>query len=495
MPDKFVTNFKIGDETIIIKDPNAMPANDGHFTSPISAPSIHSDSNFTAGGAITAGGNINGENLIANNRVSGKNARFGSADDESDTFVSVTGQNGSVSMNVATNRGLYDDFVSDWILYRGLYEGRESMRSVSTSLFLNGYPLHHPIDTGWRNIGTGSWFKARMVDNRITLRVDSRENVTLTANAWTTIATLPTDFTPGYAYYGTGYPVGANSILHVYVGTDRKVQVYNPTANSINSFSFTAEFYRADTIKRLYVLTYNLGEFANGQGHGMSESDYQAKIGGMQRFFNSLSADIMCFNEYRGYVDSEDQHATRTVLFPSSTWSSLQQTDSTIRNAMASKTALTGKTTELLVDGSSQTKYIRCKTTISGKDIYVYCVHLHPSNATIRSNEMDALIALTQQQVDNQNQDNVMIFGDFNFATEGGEYTTQFNKAVTAGFRLSNGGIAGYIPTWHKNNPTWYIDNILVKGELQIGAVNVPVQAGNIVPSDHLPLWSFVELY
>lgn len=492
---KYVTNFQIGDEIIEVKDPNAMPANDGHFTSPISAPSVSATGNISAGGNISASGNLTGENVRANNLLSGSNATLGASDKENDTYVSAKNQNGEVALNVSTNRGLYDPTSEDWMIYRGLYEGRESFRSVATSFFLNGYPIHHPIDSGWKNL-SGTWLRYRMRDRRVTIRVDARENTALTAGAWTTIGTLPEGYRPGYAVYDVGYPVGGNSILHVYVGTNGQIQVYNPTANSVNSYSFTVEYITGNTLKRLYIMTYNLGEFANGTGHGMSEADYQAKIDGMQRFFNAMDANVMFFNEYRDYIDSDDTHSTRSNLFPVGRWSSFRETDSTLKNAIISKTSTHSPQSGYLVEGQSSNKYLKCYTEYEGKTVYLICVHLHATDAAIRSAEMDAIITMCS------GLDNVIVAGDFNFAPTGDEYKTQFNKAVAAGFTLSNGGVAGYIGTWPKEDnstwgprQSWYIDNIMCKGALEIGAVNVPVQAGNIVPSDHFPLWSYVELY
>lgn len=478
---KYVTNFQIENDNIIVQDPNAMPKTGGAFTGSVTG------TNFTASNNITAGNKVSGSTVEASGSVKGASAEFGAADKVTDTYVAAQNENGEIALNVSSNRGVYDPYSDSWMDYRGMYEGRESYRSQATTLFLNGNPVHKPVDSGWFNL-QGTWLRYRKIDKRITVRCDARTNTSLTANAWTTIGTLPVGFRPGYDWYGTGYVVSTNVVLGCYVGTDGKIQVYNPTSTAYDSYSFTAEFGTRDTLARLYLLTYNVGEWANGNGSGMTEDEYQAKIDGMRRFFNSLSADIMFFNEFRDYLDTDNTHEARTVLFPASPWTSFRETDLTSRkNALFSKKSTSNFDTDYLTV-NSLSKYIHCTVNIASQIINLYCVHFHHSDATIRDAEMDAVLTLAA------NKPNVVIAGDFNFETAGDEYKTQYNKALAAGYQISNGGLPGYIMTWHKNNPTHYIDNIMVKGQLEIGAVNVPVQAGDLIPSDHLPLWSFVEV-
>lgn len=499
---KYVENFKIEDEVIQVKDPEAMPKAGGTFTGNITAPGVTSTGNVSASGTVTAGGNmsaggnmaasgnITGSNMTASNAVKGSNAKFGYASKSADTYVSAENENGEVSLFVGSNnRGIYDPFSDSWMQYRGEYEGVQSYRTQATSLFLNGYPIHHPDDSGWKNL-EGTWLRYRKVDRRIIVRCDARTNTALAANAWTTIGTLPHGYIPGYDYYGTGYQVSQNVVIPVYIGTNGKIQLYNPTAAAIDSYSFTAEFLRSDTQRRMYILSYNLGEFADGQGSGMTEADYQAKINGMQNFFNNLSADVMLFTEYRDYIDADETHSARTELFPSATWPSFRETDLAHKKcALYSKTSTSNFTSGYLVPGQSDSKYIDCETMLNGHSIHLVDVHLHFADPAIRSAEMDALMTLTA------GWGYCIIGGDFNFETAGDEYKTQFAKATAAGFRMANGELAGWIKTWHKDHLTHYIDNILVKGGIDIGAVNVPKQAGDLIPSDHLPIWTYIEVY
>lgn len=439
---------------------------------------------------MAADGNITGANITASGNVRGNNAALGSSDKTGDTYISAQNENGEVSLFVGSNnRGIYDPFSESWMQYRGEYEGEQSYRTLATSLFLNGYPIHHPDDSGWINL-VDTWLRYRKVDKRITVRCDARANTSLSANAWTTIGTLPKGYRPGYDYYDTGYQVSQNVVIPVYVSTNGQIQLYNPTAAAINSYSFTAEFLRSDTQRRMYILSYNLGEFDNGQGSGMTEAAYQAKINGMQNFFNNLSADVMMFTEYRDYIDADDIHSARTELLPSETWPAFRETDLTHKKcAIYSKTAVQDVTTGYLVVGQSDSKYLHCYTRLDEHNIHLVVVHLHFSDPAIRAAEMDALLSMVS------GFGYCIIAGDFNFETTGDEYKTQFAKATAAGFRLANGGLAGWIKTWHKDNLTHYIDNILVKGGIDIGAVNVPKQAGDLIPSDHLPIWAFIETY
>lgn len=421
-----------------------------------------------------------------------------------------------VGLYSATNRGIYDYIVSDWILRRNFMEGKEAIRTPAVSMMLgSGWVSPYVHDTGWQQDPTMAWLKYRRLDNHIYLLFVG-DSVTINTGAYRDMGTLPEQYRPTYALYNQVFVANSNNLVLVYITTAGKIQMRNMSSNNSVTFrgsvNYPGQTWRKSSNQNFQtytLLSYNVGMWTNGTREGMTAAEYSAKISGMQRLFNQIAPSIGFMTEYREYIDANNTHLARNDLFPSGTYpgysgvSGSTDAEKYKHPVLVARMSI-GTCEWIKLDASAQNWTLATTISISGYTVYVYCVHLHPAalDRSIRDAEVTALINRVKTQ------DNVIICGDFNFVPASyhsinssspntDEHKTEFAKFKTAGFEMADGDFMPWIGTWPSTNDypawataaqQWYLDNILVKGRVKLFSASVPVQAKNYMMSDHLPI-------
>lgn len=132
-------------------------------------------------------------------------------------------------------------------------------------------------------------------------------------------------------------------------------------------------------------------------------------------------------------------------------------------------------------DASIQRPYLKGYTTVNGKRIAVFSVHLQPNGFGGEKARIDA----TYELINLMNQEEYAIaMGDMN----GAEVATYMKEA---GFHVANGGAFGNFNTYEYSDSE-YIDNIFTTSNIDIQFVECEkkYQAG----SDHYPLSAYLKI-
>lgn len=438
------------------------------------------------------------------------------------TMVRAKNAYGDVTIGSGTNRGLYDNTVSDWLIRRNYMDGKEEIRSAAVSLMLgSGYVSTYVHDTMWQQDPNLAWLKYRRIDNHIYLALVG-DSVTITTGAYREMGTLPEQYRPTNAVYGQVFIANTSTLILVYINTAGKIQMRNTSSNNTVTFRGSVEYpgqtwrkTSSQAFQTYTILSYNVGMWTNGNREGMTAAEYSSKIGGMQKMFTEIAPTIGFFTEYREYLDSANTHSARTDLFPSSTYpgysgvSGSSDSDKYKHPVIISRTNL-GTCSWFKLNSSAQNYTCYTTTSLAAYTVHIYCVHLHP--AALSRNIRDAEVTELLNRV--KTQDNVIICGDFNFvpasyhnlnpdspATD--EHKTEFAKFKNAGFEMADGDFLPWIGTWPSTNDypawataaqQWYLDNILVKGRVKIFGATIPIQAKTHMLSDHLPIIAHIGI-
>ena len=267
--------------------------------------------------------------------------------------------------------------------------------------------------------------------------------------------------------------------------------VVNPT--SISGMNLTVNYRAKGRLTpgttTLRVMTYNVGMYDYGnQPEGIAPDVYQRKLAELQRFISFSGADVLALQENTDYIDRAQTISTDTALYntfyPYSETlplSGIQQT--TLKSKIQPTATNSGRFT------ASNRTYTIMDLPVNGKTLRVLNLHLHPSDYELQKADLREAITLAS------GTDYSILAGDFNVGTfeDPTAHRDEFwGIATAAGYQLSNGGPGGWVPTWHGNGPTWFIDNVLVKGNATVKANSVPSVYNDLV-SDHLPNIATIE--
>lgn len=433
------------------------------------------------------------------------------------TMVRAKNAYGDVTIGSGTNRGVYDNTVSDWLIRRNFMDGVQELRGNASSMMLGtGWVSPYVHDTGWQQDPTMAWLKYRRIDNHIYLSLIG-DTVTINTGAYRDMGTLPEQYRPTNTLYDQVFVANSNNLVLVYITTAGKIQMRNMSSNNSVTFrgsiNYPGQTWRktsGQAFQTYRILSYNVGMWTNGTREGMTAAEYSSKISGMQKLFTEIAPTIGFFTEYREYIDAAKTHLARTDLFPSATYtgysgvSGSDDQDKFKHPVVVARTPLGSTGSWFKLTTSSQNYCYRASVSLSGYTVVIYCAHLHPAalSRDIRDAEVVALLNRVKTE------DNVIICGDFNFvpasyhnlnpdspATD--EHKTEFAKFKNAGFEMANGDFIPWVGTWPSTNDypawataaqQWYLDNILVKGRVKLFSASVPVQAKNYMMSDHLPI-------
>lgn len=297
-------------------------------------------------------------------------------------------------------------------------------------------------------------------------------------------------------YDKDGYKIGANASYVRFIirksNSDLSEFYSIYPSESINLAQYVTHF--KESGKKLKVLTYNVGRWDYGVGHGIPSAIYNEKLTNYRRFFGEHDPDIIGLQECDRLIDEAQSIDFRTVL--TDHWDYYSYVTGSWE-ALLSKYNISGGHTGQLTTGRY---YCDSYVDIEGTIMYLLAVHLTPGHnaedIATRSTEMTEVLSLVA------GKEHFIIFGDFN--PEPTEYNSLFALATDAGYNIANAGFFGDYWTVtsnsddfnHYDNPSgtvYYVDNIITSSNINIDYA-VALNVYNKLSSDHIPVYAEVTI-
>lgn len=247
----------------------------------------------------------------------------------------------------------------------------------------------------------------------------------------------------------------------------------------------------ADDPVKLRVIQYNIGKLAYGNGQSAQyDAILDEKLQTIkQTLGREVNADIISLNEYPGYLKSDEQQTTKSVLFDP-LYPYLNRYWGTSHMNWAC-TAIASKATPIQFvpftvadETQADRRFIKARYRIGGKEFAFASIHLSPS-----STEEQKTLELTETFEYLADEENVIICGDMNWNASN---ATMMALVSEAGYIQANNGYFGDYETRPLSGS--HIDNIFVKGRIKIENAYVPDVYDKLV-SDHLPVVADVVIY
>ena len=249
----------------------------------------------------------------------------------------------------------------------------------------------------------------------------------------------------------------------------------NIAPSDMQNAQIEAEKTEYTPLKNLRLLTHNIGHFNyGGSGSGTTNYGIPAPYASNLKLWKdqlaSVRPDVWGIQEYTEYLSQED-HTKKITDFISPLFLSLMTYGSDYGVASNIYPFSNG----YLTIGSADRTVQHLKFYIgNGKFLNYINVHLNYSDLDIRVSEIQSLI--TQMQ----NEENVIIAGDFNEAT-----TSEADAFVTAGYTKCNGGFFGDFITYDNTGSVETpLDQIVFKGNIKL----TNMERKPFVTSDHYAL-------
>lgn len=231
-------------------------------------------------------------------------------------------------------------------------------------------------------------------------------------------------------------------------------------------------------------MEYNIGHYSFGEGTsfnppdvGLTPQNYSTMLTNMRTLFRKYRPDVLCMNEYWQYLDRAMTHLSDPTLFDelfqykwqSTQWNSFK---SNVDIISSRKKVMAGDFKETLIN----------VLTNGETSVMVITCHL-PLPLADKISAMTELIEYAKEYT------NVIIAGDFNTNTTS-EENSIYGIAEAKGFQRVNGGIFTKQNTWNYTNPSVCIDNILVKGNIEVEDFQVLTTDAQSLCSDHIPIYA-----
>lgn len=242
----------------------------------------------------------------------------------------------------------------------------------------------------------------------------------------------------------------------------------------------------------IVVMSYNVGQWYNGTLNSVPSDQYETYYNLQRGFMTQNDPDIVGVQEYSETFSSG--HSADKVIGALFNYSYKNNESGYQRKAMYSKHQMSDVVNEKYSGYSWG--YQKGKTTIDGKDIWIFNTHLATS-----STEAQKVAQSTMLLNIVANLERFIIIGDFNtvcLSVNDPEYTTIMKQFVDAGFHVGNCSPQfGFNMTWTESTDqtgTWYpCDHIITSANITIKSVKVDtskiaVSAQNGVRIDHCPI-------
>lgn len=184
---------------------------------------------------------------------------------------------------------------------------------------------------------------------------------------------------------------------------------------------------------KLKVMTYNIGRFSYGVPPYYLSTDYAEKLANYKRFFSEEMCDLIGLQEQNKYLDGA---SSGTVLNNDAIFDYLYPYHSDTDNWTCIKSKYPLKNPGSGAFTASSRMYSYATLDISGREIFLLCIHATPSPGetedALRAQEMAEIISMVDDK------DYFIVFGDFN-----AQSTSFYNVFLSEGYHIANGG---YLP-------------------------------------------------
>lgn len=229
------------------------------------------------------------------------------------------------------------------------------------------------------------------------------------------------------------------------------------------------------------VMAYNVANWNNDTTKYINS----ANLHNLKNLLCDVNADIMCFNEYREYLDEKNtQNAKKTLLNPM--WSNCAGIGYTVISA---KTSFASEGTWTL----TSSRLVRfCKFNGYGADgLLVVCPHLSPNfnDEDTRLTELNELLS----KIKTIKHTYLIIAGDFNGSSDI-DYNNLINFCKSNELRCGNMGYNGILATCYSGGKWYACDNVITSKNIIINRFTSHTDKFGELYSDHVPVTADLTL-
>ena len=234
---------------------------------------------------------------------------------------------------------------------------------------------------------------------------------------------------------------------------------------------------------KIRVMQYNIGKFNYGHSGGLA-TDVQTKIENYKKFLAEYQPDICGLIEYTEYIDNAQNYSSDDTIFNYLYYTGNEDFD--IEMAVKSNYGYRKFDNFYMRDNNNETagSYVEYYADIDNRELVIVSgAILAGKPSAVRSQGFENLMTKYA------NKPNVVILIDTNVISAE-EHALLVSTAETNGYKVANGGYFGSFDTYNLSSGLYHkIDNILVKGNINIKNVFVPDVYANL-SSDHYPVFA-----
>lgn len=308
-------------------------------------------------------------------------------------------------------------------------------------------------------------------------RSDGTWDLTGNGNGYTTF-----NFSPIYQKY-------ANVRLRLYLYSRDGNPIALSEASDIVMHSVYNQLINPITIR---VMQNNIGQFNFGHDGGYAGTGIGLKLSNYRELLMKYHPDILCLQEYREYVDSQNRHNADYILFndmfPYKSYEEYGYVN------FLTFQPFNFRHTYLHTVGDYPVHMVYGSVIVNNKEIAIGSCALNTLGGTpdgaMKIRAIDKMITLLSSY------DTAIIGVDANASSEE-EANVIKSYLKTNGFRTANWDYAGYLPTYNPSSNIYKcIDSIFIKGTARFTNIEVvPASEYDKLLSDHLPVIADITIY
>lgn len=290
------------------------------------------------------------------------------------------------------------------------------------------------------------------------------------------------NFSPIYQKY-------ANVRLRLYLYSRDGNPITLSEASSIIMHSVFNQLINPITIR---VMQYNIGQFNFGHDGGYAGSGIGLKLSNYREMLMKYHPDILCLEEYREYVDSQNTHNADYILF-NDMFPYKSYEEYGYVNFLAFQ-PFNFRHTYLHTEGDYPVHMVYGSVIANNKEIAIGSCALNTEGGT--PDGAMKLRALNKMVTLLSGYDTAIIGVDANASSE--EEANAIKSFLKQnGFRTANWDYAGYFNTYNPSSQIYKcIDSIFIKGTARFTNIEVvPTSEYNNLLSDHLPVIADITIY
>lgn len=308
-----------------------------------------------------------------------------------------------------------------------------------------------------------------------------------------------------------GYGEDDNSVTNL--GTDAPVVTLQPGEKPYRSKGKWVSIADQQVVYDLKVTTFNVGQWYHGVTnldiYGAQENVHEGilpeyVLGAYNSWmdcFPEYDADVICAQEVNPIfmIDSKKDITLTAQEVLEKNFKEVHTFEGATKNGTIpmwmgmfipneSQYAIKNITTGHLCEGLSglPRAYMKGYITVDGRDIAIYCVHLHPSSSDLGTAEIRRQAYLELIEMASKDE-YAIIMGDMNAEEGVGEYQVMLD----AGFNMANGGEFGEFDTYEYGDVE-PIDNIFTTNNIEIAYAECEKRM--VAGSDHYPVSAYLVI-